>query len=73
MKKTAIITLIFALMLCIPALAAEGAVAVVGADLSEAEIESVYDMFGLERGSVEELTRCRARRRSPAYSWPTRT
>ncbi len=56
MKKTAIITLIFALMLCIPALAAEGAVAVVGADLSEAEIESVYDMFGLERGSVEELT-----------------
>lgn len=34
----------------------EGSRVVIGADLNEAEIASVYDSFGIERNSVKELT-----------------
>lgn len=60
MKKTfsLLLVLVMAFMLCTGALAAnEGeARAVVGANLSEEQIKTVYTQFGLERGSVGELT-----------------
>lgn len=44
--------------LCVPALAANAgeARAVIGANLSDDQIAAVYGQFGLERGSVTELT-----------------
>lgn len=60
MKKlfSFLLALIMAFSLCAGALAAnEGeARAVVGANLSEDQIKTVYAQFGLERGSVGELT-----------------
>lgn len=60
MKKpfSLLLVLVMAFMLCTGALAAnEGeARAVVGANLSEEQIKTVYAQFGLERGSVGELT-----------------
>jgi len=53
-----LLALVMAFSLCAGALAAnEGeARAVVGANLSEDQIKTVYTQFGLERGSVGELT-----------------
>lgn len=60
MKKllSIILTLTLALALCVPALAAnEGeARAVVGADLTQSQIDEVYKTFGIARGDVKELT-----------------
>lgn len=60
MKKlfSLLLALVMAFSLCAGALAAnEGeARAVVGANLSEDQIKTVYTQFGLERGSVGELT-----------------
>ncbi len=60
MKKllSIILTITLALALCVPALAAnEGeARAVVGADLTQSQIEEVYKTFGIARGDVKELT-----------------
>lgn len=60
MKKlfSFLLTLIMAFSLCAPVLAVnEGeARAVIGANLSEDQIKTVYAQFGLERGSVGELT-----------------
>lgn len=60
MKKfiSLLLALVMVFILCVPALAAhEGqARAVVGANLSEDQINSVYGQFGLERGSVPELS-----------------
>lgn len=60
MKKliSLFLALTLTLLLCAPALAVnEGeARAVIGADLSEEQISSVYNQFGLTRGSVRELT-----------------
>lgn len=60
MKKvlSLLIALCLALALCVPAFAAnEGEERVViGADLSESQILTVYGQFGLTRGSVRELT-----------------
>ncbi len=60
MKKllSIILTITLALALCVPALAAnEGeARAVVGADLTQGQIEEVYKTFGIARGDVKELT-----------------
>ena len=41
--------------LAVPAFAAEGERAVIGADLNEEQILTVYKLFGIERGSVTEL------------------
>lgn len=52
-----LLALCMAFSLCVPALAAhEGQErAVIGADLSESQILTVYEQFGLSRGSVTEL------------------
>lgn len=52
-----VLALCMAFMLCLPAMAAhEGqARAVIGADLSDDQIQAVYGQFGLARGSVTEL------------------
>ena len=60
MKKllSIILTLALVLALCVPALAAnEGeARVVVGADLTQSQIDEVYKTFGITRGDVKELT-----------------
>ena len=60
MKKIIpVLLLICALFsLALPALAddADSARAVIGADLTDEQIESVYDIFGISRGSIDELT-----------------
>lgn len=61
-KKTIalILCLCFMLAASLPALADELAAgearAVIGANLTDEQISQVYDMFGIERGSVKELT-----------------
>lgn len=52
-----LLALCMAFVLCVPALAAhEGQErAVIGADLSESQILTVYEQFGIVRGSVTEL------------------
>lgn len=59
MKKliSLLLALSMALGLCVPVLAANAGEerAVMGADLSDEQINSVYAQFGLERGSVKEL------------------
>ena len=52
-----LLVLVMALTLCVPVLAAnEGqARAVIGADLSDSQILTVYEQFGIVRGSVTEL------------------
>ena len=71
MKNKRWIALLSALALClglsggISALAAEDeACAVVGADLTNAQTEEVYALFGLERGGVRELSMTNAEERS---------
>lgn len=60
MKKflSLLLALVMAVSLCVPVLAANvgEARAVIGANLSEDQIKTVYGQFGLERGSVGELT-----------------
>lgn len=60
MKKflSLLLALVMAASLCVPVLAANvgEARAVIGANLSEDQIKTVYGQFGLERGSVGELT-----------------
>ncbi len=57
--KRKLISLLLALcVLCslaVPAFAAGGSRVVLGADLNEEQILTVYKLFGIERGSVEEL------------------
>ena len=58
MKRTLIsilLTLCVFLSLAAPAFAAGESRVVLGADLNEEQIKTVYKLFGLERGSVEEL------------------
>lgn len=52
-----VLALCMAVLLCVPALGAhEGQErAVIGADLSDDQIQTVYSQFGIERGSVTEL------------------
>jgi uncharacterized protein YpuA (DUF1002 family) len=55
MKKFLSLFLAAAALLALPTRAADGR-AVIAADLTEEQIEAVYADFGLERGSVPELT-----------------
>jgi uncharacterized protein YpuA (DUF1002 family) len=42
--------------LSVPAFAEDDSLVVIGADLTEEQIRTVYKIFGIERGSVEELS-----------------
>ena len=67
MKKTVSIILLLALLLSVPVPAFAEAIqsrAVIGADLSEGQIEAVYSMFGVKRGSVIELPMTNAEERA---------
>ena len=58
MKKTVSIILLLALLLSVPVPAFAEATqsrAVIGADLDQGQIQAVYNMFGVQRGSVIEL------------------
>ena len=58
MKKkvtSIILALVLILALAVPAFAANESRVVIGADLTEEQIKTVYKLFGIERGSVEEL------------------
>ena len=58
MKKTVSLLLLLALLLALPAAACAESVqsrAVIGADLEAGQIEAVYALFGVPRGSVVEL------------------
>jgi len=56
MKKVLTLILILSLVLALPANAADNARAVIGADLTEEQINEVYGLMGISRGSVPELT-----------------
>ncbi len=67
MKKKALsltLALVLLLALAVPAFAAEESRVVLGADLTEEQIKTVYKLFGVERGSVEELFVTNAEERS---------
>ena len=67
MKKTVSIIMLLALLLSVPVPAFAEATqsrAVIGADLSEGQIEAVYSMFGVKRGSVIELPMTNAEERA---------
>lgn len=67
MKKTVSIILLLALLLSVPVSAFAEEIqsrAVIGADLSEEQIEAVYSMFGVKRGSVIELPMTNAEERA---------
>ena len=59
MKKKKILSLLLALALlvslAVPAFAENESRVVIGADLNEEQIKTVYKLFGIERGSVTEL------------------
>ncbi len=58
MKKkvtSIILALVLILTFAVPAFAANESRVVIGADLTEEQIKTVYKLFGIERGSVEEL------------------
>ena len=59
MKKKKILSLLLALALlvslAVPAFAENESRVVIGADLNEEQIKTVYKLFGIERGSVAEL------------------
>ena len=59
-----LIALALILALAVPAFAADEGCVVLGADLSEEQIETVYQLFGFKRGSVTELTVTNAEERS---------
>lgn len=48
----------------VPVLAADDSRVVLGADLNDEQIRTVYQLFGIERGSVEELTVTNAEERA---------
>lgn len=70
MKHTKILSLFLSLVLVlglvggVGALAADDECTVVGADLTNAQTEVVYALFGLERGSVRELSMTNAEERA---------
>jgi uncharacterized protein YpuA (DUF1002 family) len=67
LKKKALsltLALVLLLALAVPAFAAEESRVVLGADLTEEQIKTVYKLFGVERGSVEELFVTNAEERS---------
>ena len=67
MKKTISILLLLALLLSIPVPADAEEIqsrAVIGADLNGEQIEAVYSMFGVKRGSVIELSMTNAEERA---------
>lgn len=67
MKKkllSILIALALILALAVPVFAADEGCVVLGADLSEEQIETVYQLFGFKRGSVTELTVTNAEERS---------
>ena len=69
MKHQKYIALLCALALClgllggVTALAADDECTVIGADLTNAQTEEVYALFGMERGSVRELSMTNAEER----------
>ena len=67
MKKTVSIILLLTLLLSVSVPAFAEAIqsrAVIGADLNEGQIEAVYSMFGVKRGSVIELPMTNAEERA---------
>ncbi len=67
MKKTISILLLLAMLLSIPISASaetNQSRAVIGADLNEEQIQAVYNMFGVKRGSVIELRMTNAEERA---------
>ena len=50
-----LLALVMAFTLTVPVFAAGESRVVIGADLTEDQIKTVYKLFGIERGSVEEL------------------
>ena len=65
MKRMISVCLCFILMLslCAPAWADNPSRTVIGADLSQEQVETVYQSFGLRRGDVTELTMTNAEER----------
>ncbi|MBR0040068.1 MAG: DUF1002 domain-containing protein [Oscillospiraceae bacterium] len=65
-KKLLSFLLAFALALCLsaPAFAEDESRVVIGADLTDEQIKTVYKLFGIERGSVQELKVTNAEERS---------
>ena len=65
MKRIISMCLCFILLLslCVPAWADNQSRTVIGADLSQEQVESVYQSFGLHRGDVPELTMTNAEER----------
>ena len=69
MKPKRILSILLALSLSlellggVSALAADDECTVIGADLTNAQTEEVYALFGLERGSVRELSMTNAEER----------
>ena len=59
-----LLALTLLLSLAVPAFAAEESRVVLGADLTDEQIKTVYKLFGIERGSVEELKVTNAEERS---------
>jgi uncharacterized protein YpuA (DUF1002 family) len=68
LKKKTILCFLLALALlaslAVPAFAQGESRVVVGADLNEEQIQTVYSLFGIERGSVTELTVTNAEERA---------
>ena len=67
MKKTVSIILLLTLLLSVSVPAFAEAIqsrAVIGADLNEGQVEAVYSMFGVKRGSVIELNMTNAEERA---------
>ena len=67
MKKIVSMLLLLALLLSLPVTAGAEAIqsrTVIGADLNGEQIEAVYNMFGIPRGSVTELTLTNAEERA---------
>ncbi len=59
MKKkliSLVLSLLMLFSLSVPAFAEDDSLVVIGADLTEEQIRTVYKIFGIERGSVEELS-----------------
>ena len=65
MKKIISVCLCFILLMsfCVPAFAINQSRTVIGADLSQEQVETVYQSFGLRRGDVIELTMTNAEER----------
>ena len=67
MKKkllSACLAIVILFTLAVPVFAADESCVVLGADLTEDQIKTVYKLFGIERGSVRELTVTNAEERA---------